>query len=124
MFFKIISRRALNCRARQPIGNGVIILNICHNAYLGNYVKRQTITWTKQYEASKTHEIKEMDNLVSWLRQHVPSSDKTTVVHGDFRLSLHEICSFHFILFSLFGFVNVSHLLSSIFYFLKHFFLE
>ena len=114
MFFKIISRRALNCRARQPIGNGVIILNICHNAYLGNYVKRQTITWTKQYEASKTHEIKEMDNLVSWLRQHVPSSDKTTVVHGDFRFSLRSV---RFILF----FFHCSGLLMFLIYFLPFF---
>lgn len=52
----------------------------------GNYVKRQTETWRKQYRASKTHEIKEMDHLISWLRQHVPASDKTTVVHGDFRI--------------------------------------
>ena len=49
-------------------------------------MKRQTETWAKQYEASKTHEIKTMDNLISWLRQNVPETDQTTVVHGDFRL--------------------------------------
>ena len=48
-------------------------------------MKRQTETWTKQYEASKTHEIKAMDNLISWLRENVPESAKTTIVHGDFR---------------------------------------
>ena len=26
-----------------------------------------------------------MDELISWLRQNVPETDKTTVVHGDFR---------------------------------------
>ena len=52
----------------------------------GNYVKRQTETWAKQYEASKTHEIKTMDALISWLRQNVPETDQTTVVHGDFRI--------------------------------------
>ena len=48
-------------------------------------MKRQTETWAKQYEASKTHEIKTMDDLITWLRQNVPETDRTTVVHGDFR---------------------------------------
>ena len=48
-------------------------------------MKRQTETWAKQYEASKTHEIQIMDELIAWLRQNVPETDKTTVVHGDFR---------------------------------------
>lgn len=52
----------------------------------GNYIRRQTERWAKQYEASKTHEIPSMDKLISWLLENVPENDTTTVVHGDFRL--------------------------------------
>ncbi|XP_068750115.1 acyl-CoA dehydrogenase family member 10-like [Montipora capricornis] len=52
----------------------------------GNYVRRQTERWAKQYEASKTHDIPTMDKLASWLLANVPVDDNTTVVHGDFRL--------------------------------------
>ncbi|CAH1232537.1 ACAD10 [Branchiostoma lanceolatum] len=52
----------------------------------GNYVQRQISRWGKQYEASKTHDIPAMDRLLTWLPVHAPSTDKTTVVHGDFRL--------------------------------------
>lgn len=52
----------------------------------GNYMARQVARWTKQYEASKTHEIESMNNLIKWLPEHVPDDDSTTIVHGDFRL--------------------------------------
>ncbi len=52
----------------------------------GNYMARQVARWTKQYEASKTHEIESMDNLIEWLPEKVPEHDSTTIVHGDFRL--------------------------------------
>ncbi|CAI9564043.1 unnamed protein product [Staurois parvus] len=52
----------------------------------GAYVQRQTQTWTKQYRASETHQIPSMERLIEWLPQHLPADQKTTVVHGDFRL--------------------------------------
>ena len=52
---------------------------------LGNYVNRQVSRWSKQYEASKTHDIPAMDKLMKWLPTKAPLNDKTTVVHGDFR---------------------------------------
>lgn len=52
----------------------------------GNYVSRQIERWTKQYHSSKTHEIIEMDKLMSWLPSQVPETDTTTVVHGDYRI--------------------------------------
>ena len=51
----------------------------------GNYIKRQTETWTKQYRASQTDEIPAMEQLIEWLPKNIPSMEKTTVVHGDFR---------------------------------------
>jgi aminoglycoside phosphotransferase (APT) family kinase protein len=53
---------------------------------VGGYMARQVKRWSSQYEASKTHELREMDNLISWLSQNMPDDDETTIVHGDFRM--------------------------------------
>lgn len=52
----------------------------------GNYYARQISRWSKQYEASKTVEIPSMEALMEWLPEHVPESDETRVVHGDYRI--------------------------------------
>ena len=53
---------------------------------VGGYMTRQVGRWTKQYEASQTDEIPEMENLIAWLPEHLPTDDETTISHGDFRL--------------------------------------
>ena len=52
----------------------------------GGYLSRQIARWTKQYRASETERIDAMERLIEWLPQHVPPSDETTIVHGDYRL--------------------------------------
>ncbi|MCG2584545.1 phosphotransferase [Massilia sp. TS11] len=52
----------------------------------GNYFARQIERWTKQYLASQTESIPEMDALIAWLPQHIPAGDDTAIVHGDFRM--------------------------------------
>jgi aminoglycoside phosphotransferase (APT) family kinase protein len=52
----------------------------------GNYYSRQISRWSKQYIASKTEDVPEMDKLMAWLPEHVPDADETVVVHGDYRL--------------------------------------
>lgn len=52
----------------------------------GEYVRRQIERWTRQYRASETHRIEEMENLISWLGERVPPQTATTLVHGDYRL--------------------------------------
>lgn len=55
----------------------------------GNYLERQISRWGKQYQASITQPIPEMDALLAWLPAHIPASgrdDKACIVHGDFRL--------------------------------------
>ncbi|NXL85097.1 ACD10 dehydrogenase, partial [Alectura lathami] len=52
----------------------------------GNYIQQQVDSWTKQYRATETHVIPAMERLIEWLPLHFPESQKTTVVHGDFRL--------------------------------------
>ena len=50
------------------------------------YVERQVARWSKQYEASKTEEIPQMDRLAEWLTRHIPAGDETTIAHGDYRM--------------------------------------
>ena len=52
----------------------------------GNYYERQISRWSKQYVASKTEEIPEMDKLMAWLPDNIPSEASTVIVHGDYRL--------------------------------------
>ncbi|XP_061240792.1 acyl-CoA dehydrogenase family member 10 isoform X2 [Bos javanicus] len=52
----------------------------------GDYLARQVQTWIKQYRASETSTIPAMERLIKWLPLHLPRQQRTTVVHGDFRL--------------------------------------
>ena len=62
----------------------------------GNYVERQIGRWSKQYAASITQPIAEMDKLMQWLPAHIPASARdeslVSIVHGDFR---HDNLLFH-----------------------------
>lgn len=51
-----------------------------------NYIARQIALWSKQYEASKTDDVRAMDLLIDWLPKNIPADDETTIAHGDFRL--------------------------------------
>jgi aminoglycoside phosphotransferase (APT) family kinase protein len=56
----------------------------------GNYFKRQIGRWSKQYLASITQPIAEMDQLIEWLPKNIPAMAQdeslVSVVHGDYRL--------------------------------------
>ena len=56
----------------------------------GNYFERQIGRWSKQYAASVTQSIPEMDQLMAWLPANIPASARddsmVSIVHGDFRL--------------------------------------
>jgi aminoglycoside phosphotransferase (APT) family kinase protein len=52
----------------------------------GNYMGRQVDRWTKQYKASETTHIPEMEKLIEWLPRTLPEQEKTSIVHGDYRL--------------------------------------
>ena len=56
----------------------------------GNYFDRQIGRWSKQYVASITQPIEEMDRLMEWLPANMPASARdeghVSIVHGDFRL--------------------------------------
>lgn len=56
----------------------------------GNYFERQIGRWSKQYTASITQAIPEMDQLMAWLPAHIPAMARddsmVSIVHGDYRL--------------------------------------
>jgi aminoglycoside phosphotransferase (APT) family kinase protein len=52
----------------------------------GNYFARQIARWSKQYRASEIEPIDAMNRLMSWLPEHVPEDESTSLVHGDYRL--------------------------------------
>jgi aminoglycoside phosphotransferase (APT) family kinase protein len=52
----------------------------------GNYFARQVDRWTKQYRASETQHIPEIEKLIEWLPRTVPRQERVSIVHGDYRL--------------------------------------
>lgn len=56
----------------------------------GNYFERQIGRWSKQYAASITQPIPEMDRLIEWLPKNIPTmaqdASMVSIVHGDYRL--------------------------------------
>lgn len=52
----------------------------------GNYFARQVGRWTKQYRASETDPVPEMDRLIAFLPENLPPEGPVSIVHGDFRL--------------------------------------
>ncbi|XP_053557692.1 acyl-CoA dehydrogenase family member 10 isoform X2 [Bombina bombina] len=96
--FKDAALPGLDARDRQAIYTAMNqVLCKIHNVDIqaaglndygkhGAYVQRQVQLWTKQYRSSETKTIPAMERLIEWLPEHVPKDQKTTVVHGDFRL--------------------------------------
>ena len=52
----------------------------------GNYFERQVGRWTKQYRASETEHMPEVEALIEWLPRTLPEQTRTSIVHGDFRI--------------------------------------
>lgn len=52
----------------------------------GNYFQRQVGRWTKQYRASQTDDIAEVEKLIAWLPVSIPAQTHTSLIHGDFRI--------------------------------------
>jgi aminoglycoside phosphotransferase (APT) family kinase protein len=56
----------------------------------GNYFARQISRWSRQYDASRTGDIPEMDRLIAWLPDAIPDTgERTTIIHGDY--SFHNL---------------------------------
>ena len=52
----------------------------------GNYMGRQVERWTRQDRASEDVRSEDKERLIEWLRKTVPEQERTTIVHGDYRM--------------------------------------
>jgi len=53
----------------------------------GSYFARQRDRWTKQYRASQTEHLPDMEQLIDWLAENEPPDDgRVSLVHGDYRI--------------------------------------
>jgi aminoglycoside phosphotransferase (APT) family kinase protein len=53
----------------------------------GSYFVRQRDRWTKQYRASETEHLADMETLIAWLENNEPPDDgRASLVHGDYRI--------------------------------------
>ena len=53
----------------------------------GSYFARQRDRWTKQYRASETGRLDDMETLIAWLEKNEqPDDGRVSLVHGDYRL--------------------------------------
>ncbi len=50
------------------------------------FMARQVRRWTGQWEASRTHEVPEIEELSRRLSASVPTQQRSAIVHGDYRL--------------------------------------
>jgi aminoglycoside phosphotransferase (APT) family kinase protein len=50
------------------------------------FMARQVRRWTGQWEATRTHEVAEIEELGRRLAAAVPPQGRSTIVHGDYRL--------------------------------------
>ncbi len=53
----------------------------------GNYFERQMRRWSQQYiEDEAAGRDPNMDRLIDWLKSHIPASEDSAIIHGDFRI--------------------------------------
>jgi aminoglycoside phosphotransferase (APT) family kinase protein len=52
----------------------------------GNYFERQVGRWTKQYRASETETMADMEAVITYLTASVPPQTRSGIVHGDYRI--------------------------------------
>jgi aminoglycoside phosphotransferase (APT) family kinase protein len=53
----------------------------------GSYFARQRDRWTRQYRASETERLEDMETLIAWLEKNEPPDDgRASLVHGDYRI--------------------------------------
>jgi aminoglycoside phosphotransferase (APT) family kinase protein len=50
------------------------------------YYARQVSRWAEQYRRSATDPMPAMDRLIAWLQAHLPAAERSTIVHGDYRM--------------------------------------
>ena len=49
------------------------------------YLDRQVRGWTERYVGSQTHDYPEVNAIAEWMRQHMPQTPGTTLIHNDYK---------------------------------------
>jgi aminoglycoside phosphotransferase (APT) family kinase protein len=49
------------------------------------YLERQVKGWIERYFGSKTHDLREVESIASWLKDHMPAQSGATLVHNDYK---------------------------------------
>src|SRR5258708_224250 len=49
------------------------------------YIERQVKGWTERYYGSQTHDLAEVEQISSWLKEHMPSSTAAALIHNDYK---------------------------------------
>ncbi|TFZ02734.1 phosphotransferase family protein [Ramlibacter henchirensis] len=52
----------------------------------GDFLARFVDRWSRQYRASQTDDLPEMEQLAAWLKANLPPAQPACVMHGDYRL--------------------------------------
>ncbi len=50
------------------------------------YVRRNFERWLKQYRATETETIPDMEWLIEWLPEHLPQDERAAIIHGDLKI--------------------------------------
>lgn len=50
------------------------------------FLERQMRGWAERWNRAKTEELPDVDRVIGWLNQRLPSSVDTTLVHNDYKL--------------------------------------
>ncbi|MEQ5871553.1 phosphotransferase family protein [Sagittula sp. NFXS13] len=50
------------------------------------YYARQVKRWSRQWEATCSEANPRIEELTAWFRANIPAENKTTIVHGDYRI--------------------------------------
>lgn len=83
-------RRAIYDEMNRVLANLALIdvdeVGLQNHGKPGNYYARQISRWSRQYVLAKTDDVATMDKLMEWLPENIPPDEKTTIVHGDYRL--------------------------------------
>lgn len=51
------------------------------------FLERQVHGWIARYDKAKTDDIKVVEELTLWLKNHIPDSSDATIIHYDFKLN-------------------------------------
>ena len=77
---------AMNATLARLHGYDPAVIGLADYGRGENYVGRQIERWSKQYRASETETIEDMERLMGWLPANLPPPQPSRIVHGDYRL--------------------------------------